>query len=69
MVVFDLPPMLASDDVMAFVPNVDCAILVVAAESTTPREADVCERDLSEKTNVVGVVLNKCRYTPDKYGY
>jgi protein-tyrosine kinase len=68
-VVFDLPPMLVSDDVMAFMPNVDCAILVVAADSTTPREADVCERDLCEKTNVVGVVLNKCRYTPDKYGY
>ena len=61
--------MLSSDDVMAFVPNVDCAILVVAAESTTLREADICERDLAEKTNVLGVVLNKCRYTPDKYGY
>jgi protein-tyrosine kinase len=68
-IIFDLPPMLSSDDVMAFVPNVDCAILVVAAESTTLREADVCERDLAEKTNVVGVVLNKCRFTPDKYGY
>jgi protein-tyrosine kinase len=68
-VVFDLPPMLSSDDVTAFVPNVDCALLVVAAESTTPREVDLCERELAEKTNVVGVVLNKCRYTPDKYGY
>jgi protein-tyrosine kinase len=69
MVIFDLPPMLSSDDVMAFAPRVDCAILVVAAESTTPREVDVCERELAEKTNVVGVVLNKCRYTPDQYGY
>jgi protein-tyrosine kinase len=68
-VIFDLPPMLPSDDVMAFLPNVDCAILVVAAEETTAREADICERDLAEKTNVLGVVLNKCRYTPDKYGY
>jgi Mrp family chromosome partitioning ATPase len=68
-VIYDLPPMLVSDDVIAFMPNVDCAVLVVAAESTTLREADICEHSLAEKTNVVGVVLNKCRYTPDKYGY
>jgi len=67
--IFDMPPMLSSDDVLAFAPNVDCAILVVAAEMTTMREADLCERSLAEKTNVIGVVLNKCRYTPDKYGY
>jgi len=67
--IFDLPPMLSSDDVMAFLPNVDCTILVAAAEATTLREADICERDLAEKTNVLGIVLNKCRYTPDKYGY
>jgi protein-tyrosine kinase len=68
-VIFDLPPMLSSDDLMGFLPNTDCAVLVVAAEQTTLREADICEHELSQRTNVVGVVLNKCRYTPDKYGY
>jgi len=68
-IVVDLPPMQSGDDVMAFAPNVDCAVLVAAAESTTGREIDLCERDLAEKTSVVGVVLNKCRYAPDKYGY
>lgn len=68
-VIFDLPPMLSNDDVMAFLPNVDCAILVVAAEATTMNEADLCERELAQKTNVLGIVLNKCRYMPDKYGY
>lgn len=68
-IVYDLPPMLGNDDVMAFLPNVDCAILVVAAEATTVSEADLCERELSERTKMLGVVLNKCRYTPDKYGY
>lgn len=68
-VIIDMPPMLSSDDVLAFLPNVDCAVLVIAAEMTTAREADICERGLAEKTNVLGVVLNKCRYTPDKYGY
>jgi len=66
---FDLPPMLANDDVIAFLPNVDCAILVVEAEVSTAAEIDLCERELSQKTNVLGVVLNKCRFTPDKYGY
>ncbi|CAM5475137.1 hypothetical protein ATER59S_03207 [Aquamicrobium terrae] len=68
-VLYDLPPMLCGDDVMAFLPNVDCAILVVAAEATKVPEVDLCERDLSEKTNLLGVVLNKCRYTQDEYGY
>ncbi|WP_425476000.1 CpsD/CapB family tyrosine-protein kinase [Mesorhizobium yinganensis] len=67
--IFDMPPMLANDDFLAFLPNVDCVLLVVAAETTTFRDADYCERLLAEKTNVVGVVLNKCQYTPDKYGY
>jgi protein-tyrosine kinase len=68
-ILFDMPPMLANDDVAAFLPNVDCAILVVAAEATTTREAELCERELAEKTNLLGVVLNKCRFAPDKYGY
>lgn len=68
-VIFDMPPMLVNDNVTAFLPNVDCAILVVAAEQTTRAEADLCERELSQRTNVLGVVLNKCRYAPEKYGY
>lgn len=68
-ILYDLPPMLANDDVMAFLPNVDCVILVAAAETTTMNEADICEHELSRRTNVLGVVLNKCRYTPDKFGY
>lgn len=67
--IYDLPPMLASDDVLAFLPNLDCVLLIAAAESTTLDEVDVCEQTLSEKTNVLGVVLNKCRYLPDRYGY
>ncbi|MFD1330330.1 CpsD/CapB family tyrosine-protein kinase [Mycoplana ramosa] len=61
-ILFDLPPMLPSDDVTAFLPNVDCAILVVAADQSTLDELDVCERELSERSNVAGVVLNRCRY-------
>lgn len=67
--IFDLPPLLANDDVLSFLPNVDCVVLVVAAEKTTVRETDYCERLLAERTNVAGVVLNKCRYTPGRYDY
>ena len=67
--IFDLPPMLASDDVMAFLGQVDCALLVAAAEASTVKEVDVCERDIASRSNVLGVVLNKCRYRDTDYGY
>jgi protein-tyrosine kinase len=60
--IFDLPPMLAGDDVMAFAGQLDCVLLLAAAETTTVKEIDTCERDLASQTNVLGVVLNKCRY-------
>src|SRR5205085_11765643 len=68
-IIYDLPPMLLSDDVLAFLPNVDCTMLVVAAEVNTLNEIGTCEGDLAERTNVLGVVLNKCNYPPEKYGY
>ena len=30
---------------------------------------DVAERQLSELTNVLGIVLNQCRYTGGAHGY
>ena len=68
---FDLPPMLAGDDAMAFLPKVDAAILVAAAEKTTLKQIDLCERDIASQTNVLGIVLNKCRYMDRdrSYGY
>jgi Mrp family chromosome partitioning ATPase len=68
-IIYDLPPMLMSDDVMAFVPYLDCVLLVAAAERTRVDEVDKCEHDLAEQTNVLGVVLNKCRYMGEDYGY
>jgi len=66
---YDMPPMMSNDDVMAFLPHVDCVLLVAAAEATTIDEIDRCERELGAQTNVLGVILNKCRYTVEKYGY
>lgn len=66
---FDLSPMLASDDNVGFLPNVDCALLVAAAESTMMPNIDICEKEIAQLTNVLGVVLNKCRYADDSVGY
>jgi len=60
--IFDMPPMLQTDDTLAFMDVVDCVLLVAAAESTSLAEIDVCERDLAAQTSVIGVLLNKCRY-------
>ena len=66
---FDMPPMLVSDDVMAFMAHVDAVLLIAAAETTTIKEVDICERELAAQTNVMGVVLNKCNYMGPDYGY
>jgi Mrp family chromosome partitioning ATPase len=66
---FDMSPMLASDDNVGFLGNVDCALLIAAAESTTLSNIDICEKELAQLTNVLGVVLNKCRYADDSVGY
>jgi len=67
--IFDMPPMLAGDDTLAFLGHVDCALLVVAAESTTIKEVDLCEQDIARQTNVLGVTMNKCRYLEEGQGY
>ncbi len=68
-VLFDMPPMLVSDDAMAFVGQVDAVLLIAGAEATTIKEIDACERELATQTNVMGVVLNKCRFMGPDYGY
>ena len=69
LMIFDLPPMQVSDDTMAALGLVDCALIVAAAESTMVQEIDRCERDLAARTNVAGVILNKCRYLEKSEGY
>lgn len=69
--IFDLPPMQVSDDTMAALALVDCALVIAGAEKTTVTEIDRCERDVASRTNVAGVILNKARYLEkgDAYGY
>lgn len=58
-VLFDLPPIFASDDTLAFLANVDALMLVAAAGATMARDIAECERLLSGQTEFLGVVLNK----------
>ena len=68
---FDLPPLLMTDDAMAFMDQIDCVLLVAAAERTTMAEITSCAEDLAARCNFLGVILNKCRFPAreQKYGY
>ena len=57
-VIFDLPPMLPSDDVLSILPSLDCVLLVAAAETSTIPEVKECSKHLAT-VPVVRVVLNK----------
>jgi len=68
-VLFDLPPLLRSDDTIAFLDKVDCALLVVEAEVTPIQQIDQCEQELARNTAMMGVVINKLRHGETPYGY
>ena len=67
--IFDTPPMQGNDDNMGFFANVDCALIVAAAGSDTLAQIDRCEQEVAGLTNVLGTVLNKCRYADTSTGY
>ena len=58
-VLFDLPPALAQDDVIALRASYDCVLMVVGGGQTTPRELREAVRRLGHDTPILGVVLNK----------
>lgn len=67
-VIFDLPPVLAGDDVMGFVPHIDTTLLVVEDNKS---QADELMRsiELLEGTNIIGTVLNKSTESNNAYSY
>lgn len=58
---FDLPPILAFDDLAAFLPQVDGVLLVVDGTQTTARQIAACERALDGQTQLLGIILNRAR--------
>lgn len=69
LMIFDVPPMFVNDDAAAFFSNVDCVLIVADAGRTTVSELDRCEKEVAEHANVLGVILNKCDFSEDSYGY
>lgn len=68
-VIVDLPPMLASDDVIAVLPQLDCILLVAAVGKSKVSEIEECNRHL-RSTEVVRLVLNKVPELETRYyGY
>jgi capsular exopolysaccharide synthesis family protein len=57
-IIFDLPPLLSSDDVLAVLPQLDCVLLVTAVGTTTVAQIKEASNHL-HSTEVVKVVLNK----------
>ncbi|MEW8027990.1 MAG: CpsD/CapB family tyrosine-protein kinase [Candidatus Thiodiazotropha sp.] len=67
-VLFDMPPLLSCDDVIAFLPYVDTAMIIVAEGGT--RKVDLKRaNDLLSNIEIIGTVLNKSKDTNAGYSY
>ena len=66
LVIFDLPPLLSTDDALAVSPYVD-AILVVVEEGATQMEDLARAQEMLQGVNVIGTVLNKGLMTGEGY--
>ncbi len=60
-VIMDLPPALASDDVISLADQVDAVILVTDGTTTTPEDVRACERLFEGRIPVLGTVLNRAQ--------
>lgn len=61
LVIYDMPAMLAHDDVSAFLPQLDGVLLVSDGHQTMGRELAECERLLDGQVPLIGIVLNRAR--------
>jgi Mrp family chromosome partitioning ATPase len=65
-ILFDLPPVMGADDALAFLPMVDCALMVVAEKSTHREDLLRC-MELVRNTPIVGTVLNRSTSVTSAY--
>ena len=65
-VILDMPPVLTGDDVIAVLPQIDCALLVAAAGKSQRSEIEEAARHLAS-TDVVRLVLNKVPEDVSRY--
>lgn len=67
---FDLPPALYYDDVIAARPLFDGVLLIIGGGTTTEKEVKEVERRLGDSTPLLGMVLNKAENTEiSRYRY
>jgi protein-tyrosine kinase len=68
LVVYDLPPLLPTDDAIVFLKNADATLLVI--EEGRTRRGDIQRAvELLENHNLIGTVLNKSTATSGAYSY
>lgn len=72
LVLFDLPPALAMDDVLALRPHLDCVLIVVGGGETRARDLREVQKRLGDDLPVLGIVMNKAELDQASgysYGY
>jgi len=67
-VIFDMPPLLQGDEVLATLPRVDAVLLVTAVGVSTVHEVKECNKHL-QASEVIRVVLNKSSETVKRHYY
>jgi protein-tyrosine kinase len=67
-VIFDLPPVLPSDDVLTIAPQLDCLLLVAAVGGSTVAEIEETSKRL-QASEILRIVLNKVPRINSKYYY
>jgi Mrp family chromosome partitioning ATPase len=69
LMLFDLPPVMVSDETRGFLKLVDAVLILAAAETSTVSQIDEVEREIAQYSNVAGIILNECRYMEEGYGH
>lgn len=59
MILFDLPPLLKTSDVLAFAPHLDALLLVVEEGRTKAEDVERALSLIKQSTPVLGTVVNK----------
>ena len=67
-IVFDLPPLLSANDMLAFSPYVDATLMVIEDGKTTKEEL-VAAVEMMEGAPLIGTVLNKAAASELAYSY
>ncbi|WP_284323620.1 CpsD/CapB family tyrosine-protein kinase [Cypionkella aquatica] len=69
-VIYDLPPALVNDDLLALGPNLDAVLLVTDGAQTSPDEIRACEKMFEGRIPLLGVVLNRAQdFNAGRYRY